>query len=52
MKEPQAVGECFKLPGAKTVISVFLPSTRELAETDLEDPLEPSAAWLHGPKEG
>lgn len=57
MKEPQAVGECFKLPeewlpGAKTVISVFLPFTRELAETNLADPLEPSAAWLHGRKEG
>ena len=57
MKEPRAVGECFMLPeewlpGARTVISFFLPFTSELAETNLADPLEPSPGWLHGRKEG
>jgi len=40
------------LPGVKTVISFFLPYTREVKASNSKDYAWPSIAWLHGRYEG
>jgi epoxyqueuosine reductase QueG len=56
-KDPTILGSHFLLPEewlpeAKTVISFFLPFTREVREGNKRDPRWPSAEWLHGRIEG
>lgn len=57
LKRPEAIGEHFLLPtewlpGAKTVISFFLPYTAAVRETNQMDMVWPSNGWLHGRIEG
>lgn len=40
------------LKDAKTVVSVFLPFSRRIVESNAQDPLFPSQEWLHGRFEG
>ena len=55
-QQPEVVGEFFRLPeswlpGAVSVISYFLPFTREVRVSN-HIPGRPSAGWLHGRIEG
>lgn len=57
LKEPYAIGEHFMLPsewlpGAKTVISFFLPFSLAVREGNKEVKDWPSEEWLHGRIEG
>jgi len=57
LKQHSAVGEHFLLPeewlpGAKTVISVFLPFTEEVRKGNGRDMSWPSEEWLHARIEG
>lgn len=52
IKRPELVGEHHLmpedwLPGAKSVISFFLPFERETVESNKKDPVEPSKRWLY-----
>lgn len=56
-KEPSVIGEHFMLPqewlpGAKTVISFFLPFSNAVKKGNRRDKLWPSEEWLHGRIEG
>lgn len=56
-KKPDAVGEIFMdpeqwLPGAKSVISYFLPFSEEVRKGNRNDMSWPSPGWLHGRLEG
>ena len=56
-RSPEVVGPQFWtpeewLPGAGTVVSLFLPFTREVRESNRGRPEEPSAPWLYGRIEG
>ena len=55
--DPAIIGPMFQrpeqwLPGARSVISIFLPFTKEIRDSNVEPLEEPSDAWLHGRKEG
>lgn len=57
LKLPAAIGEHLMLPRewlpeAKTVISFFLPFSREVKEGNKKDMVWPSAEWLHARIEG
>ena len=57
LKQPSAIGEHFLLPkewlpGAKTVISFFLPFSEEIKNGNKIDMSWPSEEWLHGRIEG
>jgi len=57
LKNPAAIGEHFLLPtewlpGAKTVISFFLPFSEEVRKSNRENMTWPSDGWLHGRIEG
>lgn len=57
LKNPLAIGEHFKLPEewlpqAKSVISIFLPFTDQVKNSNSIDRFWPSAEWLHGRVEG
>ncbi|MCL2226364.1 MAG: epoxyqueuosine reductase [Oscillospiraceae bacterium] len=52
IKQPKVVGEHHFmpkdwLPGAKTVISVFLPIERSTVEANKKDPVEPALEWVY-----
>ena len=56
-KKPEIIGAHFMtpeewLPGAKTVISVFLPFTARVREANRLDMSWPAYEWLHGRLEG
>jgi len=56
-KQPDIVGEIFMdpeqwLPGAKSVISFFLPFSEEIRKGNSKDMSWPSPEWLHGRIEG
>jgi len=40
------------LPGAKTVITLFLPFTERVIQSNAEDPVEPSMEWLFARVDG
>ena len=51
LKRPEAIGPHFKkpvewLPEAKRVISLFLPFTERVIESNTKDPIQPSWEWL------
>ena len=51
IKRPEAVGEHHLMPGdwldgAKSVISFFLPISRDTVEANKKDPVEPAMEWL------
>ena len=51
LKDPEVVGPHHLIPedwltGAKSVISLFLPFTARVIESNTKDPLEPSMEWL------
>ena len=55
--DPLIIGNMFRLPeqwlpGAKSVISFFLPFTEEIRNSNWDNLGEPSEAWLHGRAEG
>ena len=55
--DPVIIGPMFRLPeqwlpGAKSVISFFLPFTEEIRNSNLDNLREPSESWLHGRAEG
>ena len=57
LKDPKVVGPHHMmpedwLPGAKTVISFFLPYTEEVIESNRVDDTEPSREWLYTRVEG
>jgi epoxyqueuosine reductase QueG len=57
LKEPGVIGGHFMLPGewdsgAKTVIAIFFPFTREVKDANKDDPRWPAPAWLHARMEG
>ncbi len=57
LKEPEVVGPHHMmpedwLPGAKTVISFFLPYAHHVIESNRIDPVEPSMEWLYTRVEG
>jgi len=57
LQEPQAVGPHFRLPqewlpGAKSVISIFLPFTDVVKNSNSPEFPDPSSEWLHGRIEG
>ena len=57
LREPGVIGPHFQkpedwLPGARTVISVFLPFSREVRVDNRADMSWPSPAWLHARIEG
>ena len=57
LREPQVVGPMFRPPGdwldgARTVISVFMPFSATVRESNRADPRAPSAGWLHARIEG
>lgn len=57
LKAPEAMGPFHLspaewLPGAKTVISVFLPFTDEVKKSNRADAKLPSALWMHARVEG
>lgn len=57
LKHPHAIGEHFRLPeewlpGAKTVISFFLPFSEAVKKGNRKDKNWPSPEWLHGRIEG
>lgn len=49
---PQFITPAEWLPGAKTVISVFLPFTAQLREANRQNMAWPAEEWLHGRIEG
>lgn len=56
-RKPEAVGPhheipAFWLPGARSVLSFFLPFTMEVKGANVKDAKEPAAEWLHGRIEG
>ena len=56
LRKPEAVGEWFRtpaqwLPGARRVISFFLPYSEEVCRSNYTG-TDPSAMWLHGRIEG
>lgn len=56
-KDPSVIGEHFLaprewLPGARTVVSFFLPFSEAVRKGNLEDAAWPSEGWLHGRIEG
>lgn len=56
-KSPSGIGDHFLLPdewlpGAETVISIFLPFTKSVRKSNASDPDWPSAEWLHARIEG
>jgi len=55
--DPVIIGPMFRLPqqwlpGAKSIISFFLPFTEEIRSSNYDNLGEPSEAWLHGRAEG
>lgn len=57
LKEEDAIGPHFMLPcewmkSAKTVLSFFLPYTREIRRANAANGKEPAPQWLHGRAEG
>ena len=55
--DPVVIGPMFRLPeqwlpGAKSVISFFLPYTEEIRNTNQDDLSKPSGEWLHARVEG
>lgn len=55
--DPVIIGPMFRLPeqwlpGAKSVISFFLPFTKEIRDSNRDNLPEPSGEWLHGRAEG
>lgn len=55
--DPIILGPMFRLPeqwlpGAKSVISFFLPFTKEIRDSNRDNLEAPSEAWLHGRAEG
>ena len=55
--DPAIIGPMFRLPeqwlpGAKSVISFFMPFTEAIRQTNQDDLSRPSDAWLHGRAEG
>ncbi|MBP1927026.1 epoxyqueuosine reductase QueG [Sedimentibacter acidaminivorans] len=57
LKETSVIGEHFILPkewlpGARTVVSFFLPFSEAVRESNKIDMIWPSAGWLHGRIEG
>ena len=55
--DPVIIGPMFRLPehwlpGAKSVISFFLPFTKEIRDSNVDNLEAPSYAWLHGRVEG
>ena len=57
IKRPEVVGEHFLLPTewlpeAKTVISIYLPNTMEVIESNNKDKVQPSWEWLFGRVDG
>ncbi len=57
IKKPEVVGEHFMLPTewlpeAKTVISIYLPNTLEVIESNNLDKVQPSWEWLFGRVDG
>ena len=55
--DPVIIGPMFRLPeqwlpGAKSVISFFLPFTKEIRDSNVDNLEAPSSAWLHGRVEG
>ena len=56
-KQPDVIGDFYMtpqewLPGAKSVISFFLPFSERLRKANTKDPLHTANEWLHGRKEG
>ena len=56
LQAPEAVGPWFRvpgdwLPGARTVLSFFLPFSRRVRESNIPG-RDPSGGWLHGRVEG
>ncbi|MDD4715762.1 MAG: 4Fe-4S binding protein [Oscillospiraceae bacterium] len=56
-QRPHIVGEHFLpprswLPGAKSVLSFFLPFSDSVKTANLADPIWPAPEWLHGRMEG
>lgn len=56
LKKPGVIGPHFRapaewLPGARTVVSFFLPFTKEVVDSNIPGH-NPSAEWLHGRIEG
>ena len=56
-KKPGIIGDVFLgpaewLPGAKTVIAIFLPFTKEIRRANGADMSWPADEWLHGRMEG
>lgn len=57
LRNPEAIGPHFLLPrdwlpGAKTVLSIFLPFTQSVREGNRTDKREPGEGWLHARFEG
>ena len=57
IKKPEAVGEHHMmpedwLPGAKSVISVFLPLERRIVEANKKDPIVPATEWVYARVDG
>jgi epoxyqueuosine reductase QueG len=57
LKRDTVIGDHFLLPAdwnneAKTVISIFFPFTREIKDSNKNDPGWPSLEWFHGRIEG
>lgn len=57
LKNPAAIGEHFLLPtewlpNAKTVVTFFLPFSKEVRKSNRENMTWPSDEWLHGRIEG
>lgn len=46
------MGPCEWLPGAKAVVSLFLPFTEQVRESNRKNPSDPSAEWLYARIEG
>jgi len=56
-KKPDVIGEFYMtprewLPGARSVISFFLPFSERLRKANTKDPVHTANEWLHGRKEG
>jgi len=57
LKDPAAIGTHFRLPQewlpeAKTVVSFFLPYTKEVKQANSKDNSWPAEEWLHARIEG
>ena len=57
LKEPDVIGPHFMLPsewlpGARTVISFFLPFTERIRRANILEKVRPADEWLHGRIEG